>query len=230
MKTKKMKTVALILAITTCFSGIVPAKADTRKADDKKWASAYQKTVKKLNKEDPNGQSEDLSDVSNMPYAYDLIYFNDDSIPELVASLNGYWVSMYTYDSEQDKVYQVVDQWGYGAMGNVGYEYLPKKNFLRNYNSDFAGAVRYANCSKMEKHKMISLYPKELRTENYTDKNKNGIPDEGEYTDKTTYYYGNKKISAKKYASYTKASKKLKWIAGTMTYKQILKKLKSAQV
>ena len=229
MKSKKVKVMALILAFTTCFSGVVPAEAGTGKADHKKWAAAYQRTVKKLNKEDPNGQSEDLSDFTNRPYTYDLIYFNNDSIPELVASLDSYWVSMYTYDPKQDKVYQVIDNWAYGAMGNAGYEYLPGKNFLRNYNSDFAGAVRYAYCGKMKNHKIVSRYPKELRTQNYKDKNNNGMPDEGEYTDQTSCYYGNKKISAKKYGSYTKASEKFKLIIGTKTFKQIRKKLRSYQ-
>lgn len=220
----------LILVFSTCFSQTVPTMADTEQTDRKNWAAAYLKTVKKLNKQDPNSQTQEPSDIWDKPYSYDLIYFNNDSIPELVAGLDGYWISMYTYDPKQDKVYQLIDKWGYGAMGNTGYEYLPKKNFLRNYNSDFAGAIRYTYCGKMKNHKIINRYPEELKAVFFDDENKNGIPDEGESTDQESYYYGSKKISGEKFASYTKASENFQWIIGTMTYKQIRQKLTAYQL
>lgn len=70
---------------------------------------------------------------------YNLIDFDGDDVPELVAGVSGYWMSMYTYD--EGRVYCLMDDWGYGAFGNAGYEYVPGKNSLRNYDADNAGQI-----------------------------------------------------------------------------------------
>ena len=72
---------------------------------------------------------------------FNLIYFDDDDIPELVAGSDGYYTSLYTYS--EGKVYPLMEHWSYGAMGNTGYEYVPRKNNLRNRNSDYAGLIVY---------------------------------------------------------------------------------------
>lgn len=69
----------------------------------------------------------------------DLIYFNNDNIPDLVIGGDGYWVSVYMY--ENGTVYNPVEEWPYGAMGNTGYDYLEKKGLIFNHNSDYAGAI-----------------------------------------------------------------------------------------
>lgn len=43
-----------------------------------------------------------------------------------------------------------MEQWGYGVMGNTGYSYAPKKNYLYNLNNDYAGAVRNVYCMKIK--------------------------------------------------------------------------------
>lgn len=70
---------------------------------------------------------------------YNLIYMDEDNTPELVAGVPGYWVSVYTY--HEGRIYCLMNEWGYGAFGNVGYEYVPRKNSLRNYDADGAGAI-----------------------------------------------------------------------------------------
>ena len=123
---------------------------------------------------------------------YDLIYFDEDDIPELTVGLNGYHISMFTY--EDGMVYQVMDQWGYGAMGNAGYEYSPKKNSLRNYNADYAGAILYTTYMKMSaQHTMESVV--EIVLYNFDDVNQNGIPDEDE--EGSIGYYGVNYIDGK---------------------------------
>ncbi len=72
---------------------------------------------------------------------YDLVYFDSDAIPELVAGAAGYYTSLYTYSNGY--VYTLMDRWAYGAMGNAGYEFSSRKNSLRNYNTDYAGAILY---------------------------------------------------------------------------------------
>lgn len=73
-------------------------------------------------------------DLSGNRMEYNLIYFDEDDIPELVVGVSGYWMSMFTYDAGQ--VYCLMNEWGYGAFGNAGYEYVPGKNSLRNYDAD----------------------------------------------------------------------------------------------
>ncbi|MCH5282008.1 MAG: hypothetical protein J1E61_11125 [Lachnospiraceae bacterium] len=72
---------------------------------------------------------------------YNLLYVDEDDIPELVIGHRGYFVTMYTY--HDGTIYKLMDQWGYGAFGNSGYEYIPKKNLLRNFDQDYAGLVLY---------------------------------------------------------------------------------------
>ena len=82
-----------------------------------------------------------MEDENAQDLKFNLIYFDDNEIPELVTGVNGYYMSLYTF---QDKTaYRLMDHWGYGAMGNAGYEYSPRRNSMRNYNSDYAGAIMH---------------------------------------------------------------------------------------
>lgn len=228
---KKKNIAAIVLTVmalfAVCFWGRLSVEAASGKAATKKWAKAYMKIVKKMNKEDAARKaSGKWGTISYKPYTYDLIYFDNDSIPELVVGLDGYWVSMYTYDKKKAKVYNVMDQWGYGVGGNHGYEYLPKKNSLMNGDADYAGAEYHVFFGKMKNHKIVNRNAKDLVIKYYIDKNKNGYPDADEYTEKPSYYYGNKKISKKKFNSYIPyANKKYKPIIGKMSYAKMKKKL-----
>lgn len=116
---------------------------------------------------------------------YDLIYFDSDDIPELVTGRRGYYVSLYTY--HQGKVYTLMDQWGYGAFGNPGYEYCPGKNSLRNYNADFAGAIVYTTYMTVsDRYTMDTVV--QIEFYNFDDANGNGVPDEDE--EDSLGYYG----------------------------------------
>lgn len=108
---------------------------------------------------------------------FNLIYFDNDDIPELVVGADGYYISLYTYSNGE--IYTLMDHWGYGAMGNSGYEYVPEKNSLRNYNSDYAGAIRYTTYMAIsENHSMDTTT--QIETFNFDDVNGNGMPDEDE--------------------------------------------------
>lgn len=104
---------------------------------------------------------------------YDLIDFDGDGTPELLAGDSGN-VSMYTYS--QGIVYTLMDHWVYGAMGNAGYEYSPGKNSLRNYNTDYAGAILYTTyMTASGGHTMEPVVS--ITTCNFDDANGNGVPD-----------------------------------------------------
>ena len=108
---------------------------------------------------------------------YDLIDFDGDDIPELAAGINGYYMSLYTYS--EGSVYALMYDWGYGAMGNAGYEYSPGKNSLRNYNADYAGLVMYLTYMTIgQQHSLEQVV--QIVIYNFDDVNGNGMPDEAE--------------------------------------------------
>lgn len=115
---------------------------------------------------------------------FDLIYVDKDETPELAAGVEGYYVSLYTYSDGE--VYALMDQWSYGAMGNAGYEYAPKKNNLRNYNTDYAGAIVYTTYMAVKEDHSLETVA-EIKTVNFDDANENGVLDEEEM-DSVGYY------------------------------------------
>ena len=106
-----------------------------------------------------------------------LIQVDDDGIPELAAGVDGYYTDLYTYHG--GTVYMLMDHWAYGAMGNAGYEYAPGKNSLRNYNSDYAGAIVYTTYMEISDRHTLDVTV-QIETFNFDDVNENGVPDEDE--------------------------------------------------
>ena len=76
-------------------------------------------------------------------YSFDLINLDGDNVPELVCDLTGYNLDVFTYKDGHVKL--LMDDYGYGAMGNAGYDYAPGKNVVRNYNQDYAGLIMYTS-------------------------------------------------------------------------------------
>ncbi|MBR1853290.1 MAG: hypothetical protein IJ794_09150 [Lachnospiraceae bacterium] len=120
------------------------------------WGKAYADIIDQAAQEDENQENN-----------YGWIYFDEDDVPELVIGRTGYYVSLYTY--RNGTVYTLMDHWAYGAAGNTGYEFLPKKNLLRNYNTDHAGLVLYT--SYMEMNDTPELVEKYYLKTAYEDEN-----------------------------------------------------------
>lgn len=148
---------------------------------------------------------------------YDLIYLDDDDIPELVTGHNGFYVNLYTY--ADGKVHTLMDRWSYGAMGNAGYEYVPKMNSVRNYNSDYAGLVGFtAYCSITAEHTLEATTVIETRL--YEDTNGDGIPQDEEYIpDYQVYFIDGEEISYDEAVSYDAG--KYEFIGGELTLDEI---------
>lgn len=153
------------------------------------YAQAYADTINQWEKE-----AEGLT--------YDLIYLDEDEIPELVVGHTGYWVSMYTYSA--GTLYTVMDCWGYGAMGNHGYEYIPYGNVVQNYNGDLAGAIMKEFYGRMnESHEIESYYEESLSMWMFKDVNNNYQIDEDEWQEgENYYYYGEDELTAEEYHSF----------------------------
>lgn len=114
---------------------------------------------------------------SNGEAAYNLIYFDEDDIPELVIEPFSSMINMYTF--HDGIIYTIIDGWGYGAGGNHGYEYAPGKNSLRNYNTDYAGLILFTTYMTIGKQYTMDLVVS-IQTNNFDDVNGNGSPDESE--------------------------------------------------
>lgn len=114
---------------------------------------------------------------SNGKAEYNLIYFDEDDIPELVVEPFSSMISMYTFHN--GIIYTVIDGWGYGAGGNHGYEYSPGKNSLRNYNTDYAGLILFTTYMSIGERYTMDLVVS-IQTNNFDDANGNGSPDESE--------------------------------------------------
>lgn len=154
---------------------------------------------------------------------YDLIQFDHDDIPELVIADNGYWVSLYTY--HDGRAYSLMDHWGYGVMGNAGYEYIPGGNRVRNYNSDYAGAIRYSTYMSMNDQYSLKTVT-EIVTYNFDDVNGDGYPDADEEDSIGYYsvsYIDGVEITAEQYASYDAGE--YEFIAGRMSQEELMRAL-----
>ncbi len=160
---------------------------------------------------------------------YDLIDIDGDDVPELVADVPGYFVSVFTF--HDGTLYTAMDEWGYGVMGNGGYEYLPGENVVRNYNSDMAGAVMYVYYGRInDSYEMEDYYGESLSTWAFKDLNGNGTMEEGEYNDTDLYYYyGEKEISQTEYDSYLKPGD-YRWIGGKMNGEAMIAQLSGEDV
>lgn len=84
-----------------------------------------------------------LYNMENEDNIYDLIYFDNDDIPELVVGKNGYDVSLFSYKNGHAVCYMY--EWSYGIGGNAGYYYSPKNSLIHNTDFDYAGAIQYDN-------------------------------------------------------------------------------------
>ena len=141
-------------------------------------------------------------EVQYEDFSCDLIDLDGDETPELVIGAEGEWVSMYTCDGTA--LYTLMDCWSYGAGGNQGYDYLPGENWIRNYNTDFAGLVLYEwYGTETESHEIVPYDTEILQIRRFRDLNENGVPDENEPVEDTAaYYYGARQITEAEYAGH----------------------------
>lgn len=159
-------------------------------------------------------------------FLYDLIYVNEDEVPELVSGRTGYFVNLYTY--QDGTLYGLMNHWAYGAMGNSGYEYSPGKNSMRNYNADQAGLIMNTYYMKINERNEIET-PMWIKGINYIDSNGNGVFDEDEEYGAGPEYINGEEASPEEvedvYAAYDMGD--YQYIEGRMNVEDVRKALKS---
>lgn len=131
--------------------------------EENRWVSAYAEQVLYLIEAYKEHCEEIDVAFKYESYYFNLIYLNEDDIPELVAGPLGE-VSIYTYEAGEAEtsisgtLHTIMDRHGYGASGNFGYEYLPKENVIRGLSSEGAGRVSYQTYLSMNEEYELKGY------------------------------------------------------------------------
>ncbi len=175
------------------------------------WAIAYADKVQELAQE-----THELT--------YDLIYVNEDDVPELVADMQGYYVHLFTYTDGQ--LYTLMDSWSYGAMGNAGYEYVPYGNVIYNGNADHTGLIYRRYYMQIgPSGELENYYDQALVIQHVENLNGNHFPpDEDEFLDKPLYFYGDAPITSEEYNAHLISGDYL-LICGAMSQDEMLERL-----
>lgn len=178
--------------------------------EENRWVSAYAEQVLYLIEAHKEHCEEIDVAFKYEKYYFNLIYLNEDDIPELVAGPLGE-VSIYTYEageartSNSGTLHTIMDRYGYGASGNYGYMYLPKENVIRGLGAEYTGGVQYTSYMNMNaEYELDSYYTLKLA---YLDEDGNVFTGSEDYEPQVHYYYCiddlEKEISEEEYSSYT---------------------------
>ena len=187
------------------------------------YIEEYKKIIDKIEAEYPNNEIK-----------YDLIYFNNDDIPDLVLGVQGYWVSVYIY--EDGNIYNPIDEWSYGIGGAKYYDFLEKKGVVYNYGNSYAGAISYVTYYLLNsEHKFDTLV--------YTRKEEGIISENSQFFEENPQiyeeiqkaedacYYNEQKISEEEFNNKLKESsvssneKDYKGLEGSRTAEEIKNQL-----
>ncbi len=138
---------------------------DNKSGTYSSWKEAYQQVVK----------------ISNLEgdFSYNLIYVDDDDIPELVVDSEGYYINLYSFKDGQ--AIPLERNFGYGAAGIGGYDYAPKKNCVKFSDADYAGLTCSINYMGIVDNRLRMIYY--CNIDNYDDLDGNGYPSEDEMTE-----------------------------------------------
>ena len=170
----------------------------------------------------------DSSQVDPENLRYDLIYIDEDNIPELIIDYPGFFLEGYTYSD--GTVHHIMDYWPYGAMGNAGYSYLPHQNVITNSNNDLAGALIWQSVWEIDDNfQIVSKLDDELNIRYFESEPDEFYPEDFnniEYTDSPYYYYGTTPITQSEYLSYIPEGD-YDWIGGVFDYDTIIEALET---
>lgn len=95
---------------------------------------------------------------------YNLIYADEDDIPELAVGRNWYDVSLFTYVPGEEyagvaDIKMLMEAWGYGVQGNTGYAYHPYENLIHCRSTIQGGPGYYCEYWTINENKeMVKLH------------------------------------------------------------------------
>lgn len=159
----------------------------------------------------------------------DLIYFNNDDIPDLVVGVSGYWTSLYMY--EDGKVYTIMDKAQYGIGGSKYFDYYEKKGVIFNYGNSYAGAIGYQTYyvlnsnKKLDELEFVSEGAEVDESDSQYEEIQKALAEE------KGWYFNGKKISEQEFNNKLKAysvsidTKENKDLYGSKTIEEVKKQL-----
>ena len=123
-------------------------------------------------------------EAESSDFKFNLIDLTPNDVYELVADMPGYYVNVYVYDN--GSVIPIMEEWGYGAGGNQGYQYLPGKNIILNSTLGGAGREVYETYMCVDSNnKVVNVYDYDLC-----------------FSYPSSYYYGSTEIDEYTYSCY----------------------------
>jgi len=166
-----------------------------------------------------NGSSMDPAMIT-----YNLVWINDDDVPELV--VNTRYLHIYTYD--KGVVYTLANGWVSGAAGNHGYWYLPRKNLIYNHNSDYAGALAHESYFSIDDNYELKL-DDTLRHLQHYPPNEEPTGDNIDFQGPVYYFINDEEVSKEEYYS-GRDMKNLTSLHSGYTYEEIMEYLTTETV
>ena len=133
---------------------------------------------------------------SNETITYDLIYFNDDEILDLVVSNNNNWMSLYLYENGTTDT--LAGKWKYGISGNSGYRFKEKSGVIVNNQTEFAGGIINTTIYKLNAEKKFDVL-KSVQKGATVEDTSTMEEIENELTKNGGYFYNDEKISEQEY-------------------------------
>ncbi|MBQ4466167.1 MAG: hypothetical protein II916_09430 [Oscillospiraceae bacterium] len=207
-------TVETTTATTVSTETTVETKPEPTAAAD--WRTAYLSHIE---------EGELDGELTKNQLSYGLIYVDGDDVPELVVGAD-YIVFMYTWADGQ--LYTLMDGWGFGAMGNAGYQYIPRENKLFNHNSDYAGLIGNDTFFRIGAKHEFENYAT-LQCCYFNDANGNGDLDEDESMeydpDNVTYWLGGTQITEEEANTYLDSLESYQDITPELSYDAITAQL-----
>lgn len=190
------------------------SKNDNTNTTNSDYAQEYIKIIDKIEAEYPNSK-------------YDLIYFNNDSIPDLV--VDGPGLNLYMY--ENGKVYTLMENESVGIGGSKYFDYLEKKAALYNYGNGYAGAISQVIIKILNSKREFDEFTiiSEGADIEPTDSMYEQV--QKELAETAGYYYNGKKISEEEFNNKLKESsvssneKDYKGLYGNKTAEEVKKQL-----
>lgn len=136
---------------------------------------------------------------------YDLIYFNNDDIPDLVVNIVGFNTSVYCFN-EKTKTAERAFSGAYGIAGLTYYGYVAHEGIVVWLDIDYAGLEYNYYAEKLnENNSMEPLLGHDLNVKRYIDSNGNGYPDADEYDENAEEEYcfvDGKEVSSEEFNKY----------------------------
>lgn len=209
------------------FGGYRIVDAKYENINDDRYIENWQRAYCDIIQEAYSGNS----DLGNADYGwgFDLIYFNDDDIPDLVCNNQGFCVAVYCYDGES--AYKAFFG-NYGIAGLNGYEYVSRRSIVSWADMDYAGLQYYCiACRINDNHELEDIYDEYPCVKYYVDSNNNGMPDEDEevtFEDGRAFYFiGDREVTEEEFDEYISVVPATdgELTEAELSYEQVLEKI-----